>query len=407
MFTKTIRERSGNKTIFCYDKVPENQSEEMQVVFNTCLKIANDFIGYVYSIYKPVFDKITKPNVYLCFDPNDVSLINAFTDGSDIFVYGAAFIGMGSYITERLSTDNTDGSKIFIAGMEDASIMKIREYLIEVIVAHELIHIWHSHGVWKRTVLPISETDHDEAVLFDEITDISEDNSSSTFPMMSDDLFGALSSNQKNLIQQVLEIDSDCGAINLVIKKIIDDAAPIVREAAQEQGEEKQRKLDFSIFYQRKLIGFLVAASGLMCGFFDREIFKGDYFRSLNCLDSFSHPLPSIRFYKMKLTINTVLYTIFDEEQIVSELLADDYTFRTEIFSHDEDGNKDTRNCFWAPVFTKEAQEHIVKLEEGWNTIHDTVALFSKMAVPEKFSAESMIIPEGNILFDRTGRWIS
>lgn len=144
-----------------------------------------------------------------------------------------------------------------------------------------------------------------------------------------------------------------------------------------------------------------------MCGFFDREIFKGDYFRSLNCLDSFSHPLPSIRFYKMKLTINTVLYTIFDEEQIVSELLADDYTFRTEIFSHDEDGNKDTRNCFWAPVFTKEAQEHIVKLEEGWNTIHDTVALFSKMAVPEKFSAESMIIPEGNILFDRTGRWIS
>ena len=71
------------------------------------------------------------------------------------------------------------------------------------------------------TVLPISGTDHDEAVLFDEITDISEDNSSSTFPIMSDDLFGALSSNQKNLIQQVLEIDSDCGAINLVLKKII------------------------------------------------------------------------------------------------------------------------------------------------------------------------------------------
>ena len=379
----------------------------MQVVFNTCLKNANDFIEYAYSRYKLAFDKITKPNVYLCFDPNDVSRINAFTDGSDIFVYGAAFIGMGSYITERLSTDNTDGSKILIEGMEDASIMKIRDYLIEVIVAHELIHIWHSHGVWRRTVLPISETDYDEAVLFDEITGISEDNSSSSFPIMSDNLFGSLSSNQKNLIQQVLEIDSDCGAINLVLKKIIDDAAPIVREAAREQGEEKQRKLEFSIFYQRKLIGFLVAASGLMCGFFDREIFKGDYFRSLNCLDSFSHPLPSIRFYKMKLTINTVLYTIFDEEQIVSELLADDYTFRTEIFSHGEDGNKDTRNCFWAPVFTKEAQEHIVKLEEGWNTIHDTVALFSKMAVPEKFSAESMITPEGNILFDRTGRWIS
>ena len=43
MFTKTIREKSGDKTIFCYDRVPENQSEEMQVVFNTCLKIANDF----------------------------------------------------------------------------------------------------------------------------------------------------------------------------------------------------------------------------------------------------------------------------------------------------------------------------------------------------------------------------
>ena len=65
MFTKTIREKSGDKTIFCYDRVPENQSEEMQVVFNTCLKIANDFIEYVYSRYKPVFNKITKPNVYL------------------------------------------------------------------------------------------------------------------------------------------------------------------------------------------------------------------------------------------------------------------------------------------------------------------------------------------------------
>ena len=403
MFTKTIRDGSENKTLFCYDKVPENQPVEMQVVFNSCLKTANDFIEYAYSRYKQFFHKITRPNVYLCFDPDDVSVINAFTDSVDIFIYGAAFIGMESYISERLSTDNTDGSKIFIEGMEGASRKKISEFLIEIIVAHELIHIWHSHGIWKRTVLPLKESDSEDNSIFDEVICLSNDSDSPAFPLISDGLFGDLSPNQRNLIQQVLEIDSDCGAINLVLKKIIDEAAPIVREATQEEGKEKQRKLDFSIFYQRKLIGFLVAASGLMCGFFDRELFAGDYFKSLHYLNSISHPIPSIRFYKMKLTINTVLYSIFGEEQIVSALLEDDYTFRTEIFSHDSDGHKDTLNCFWAPVFTQEAQEHIVKLEEGWNIIHDTVALCSKMVVPDIFSAESMEIPMGNILFDSNG----
>lgn len=51
MFTKTIRDGSENKTLFCYDKVPENQPVEMQVVFNSCLKTANDFIEYAYNRY--------------------------------------------------------------------------------------------------------------------------------------------------------------------------------------------------------------------------------------------------------------------------------------------------------------------------------------------------------------------
>lgn len=402
MTDKILATKEG--PLFCYKKVPDDQSIEMKTVFNACLKIANDFVDFAYEINKTRFPKIAKPEIYLCLLENDIKRINAFTDGKDIYLYAAIFLGMNDYIDERLDTINPDGSSIFAKGLETDSKLKIQQYLIEIIVAHELIHIWHNHMVWRIKYLPIENT---KLSTLEEVNLINDDYSSVDFPELQTELFNILYPNQNNLIQQVLEMDSDCGAINLVMQRLFNEIAPHIREAETFEGQDKDKRIKSTVWYQRNMIGFIIAAAGLMCGFFDRKLYSGDYFRSLQFLNSGTHPLPSIRFYKMKLTINTVLFHMYQDEGIVDDLLEDEFTFRNTIFSHNQSGEKSDLNCFWTPVFTQVAQEHVVKLEKGWNTIRDSIEKVAFFAVAPSYSEESLAIPEENIIFDSNGEWIN
>lgn len=286
MFIKFL----DGKPLFCYESVPEDQSIETRTVFNHCLKVARDMIDYAYNTFKPQFPKITKPNVYLCFLPNDVTVVNAFTDGKDIYMFGAVFLGMESYINERLDTLMED-PEIFLEGLEAESKRKIRENLIELIVSHELMHIWHGHVQWMNTIMPISGNEK-KAEIIDEAITYSDNFKSVGFPELEAGLFRIVEPNQEMLLHQVIEIDSDCGAITLMMMKLFNEVAPYIRKVTEASDEERKNIINSTALYQQKSIGLIIAAAGLMCGYFDRRMFGGNHFASLKYLNSGDHPLP-------------------------------------------------------------------------------------------------------------------
>ena len=86
-------------------------------------------------------------------------------------------------------------------------------------------------------------------------------------------------------------------------------------------------------------------------------------------------------------------------------LLSSTDAFSVDIIMH-KNQTIDIRNCFWAPVQTKEAQDFIVLLEKGWNTIHDSLQSFALLDIPNKFSAEDLLIPDSLVWFDRNGNFV-
>ena len=79
--------------------------------------------------------------------------------------------------------------------------------------------------------------------------------------------------------------------------------------------------------------------------------------------------------------------------------------FSVDIFMH-KDHVMDLKNCFWAPVQTREEQEFITLLEKGWNLIHDSLQSFALLEIPSKFSAEDLLIPDRLVWVDKDGNTI-
>ena len=102
-----------------------------------------------YSAYKNHFPQVTRPILYVYLREDDVANINAFTDGKDIYLSVAAMIGMDSYTRERLNTQKFNGEDLVPDDLRTTTQLRIYNYILELIVAHELTHIWHCHKLWK------------------------------------------------------------------------------------------------------------------------------------------------------------------------------------------------------------------------------------------------------------------
>ena len=133
------------RTFRCYTSCPDEAGIELYTIINSALEQLNKLLDNTYSAYKNHFPQVTRPILYVYLREDDVANINAFTDGKDIYLSVAAMIGMDSYIRERLNTQKFNGEDLVPDDLRTTTQLRIYNYILELIVAHELTHIWHCH----------------------------------------------------------------------------------------------------------------------------------------------------------------------------------------------------------------------------------------------------------------------
>lgn len=402
------------RTFHCYTSCPAEAGLELQTIVNTALDRLNGFLDDTYNAYKDHFPKVTRPILYIYLREDNVANINAFTEGKDIYLSVAAMIGMESYIKERLNTQKINGEDLVPEHLRTATHLRIYNYILELIIAHELTHIWHSHKRWKNAVLkyngaPIAHVEDD--VFSEKVLVVDSNNNEPAEADIAEietlsienGYLVCKSEAEQNYIQQILEVDADCCAMSIVIANLQKEMDSVVKTYANdpEKGETKFRAI---ISCHRYLLGLVAGAAGLMCGFFDGQRTEAS-FEKLSMLLDKNHPIPAIRFFKMNLTMNEMICTIFKDPDVAELLLSGTDAFSVDIFMH-RDHTMNIKNCFWAPVQTKEAQEFIVRLEKGWNLIHDSLQSFALLDIPSKFSAEDLLIPDSLVWFDKNGNFL-
>lgn len=403
------------KTFRCYTSCPDEAGIELQTIVNTALDGLNGFLDDTYNAYKNHFPKVTRPILYVYLREDDVANINAFTEGKDIYLSVASMIGMESYIKERLNTPKFNGEDLVPEHLRATTHIRIYNYILELIVAHELTHIWHSHKRWKDAVLRSDGVSgvHIEDDIFSEKIIIADADYSGAAEVniaeivtisIENGYLVCKSEADQNYIQQILEIDADCCAMSIVIANLQKEMDSILKTYVNdpEKGETKFRAI---VSCHRYLLGLITGAAGLMCGFFDGQRTEAS-FEKLSILLDENHPIPAIRFFKMNLTMNEMICTIFKDPDVAELLLSGTDAFSVDIFMH-RDHTMNIKNCFWAPVQTKEAQNFIVLLEKGWNKIHDSLQSFALIDIPSKFSAEDLLIPDNLVWFDKHGNFLS
>lgn len=411
MFVKRVRIRGKEIPFYCYETCPDDAPITIRTVVNSQLGHANEFMDKTYTAYHEAYPDVTRPNIYVYIRPDSLKDVNAFTDGQDIYLSAGVMIAMESYISERLNTTRYDGREILPKELQASAHNQIWKFLMELIVAHELTHIWHGHRRWKLSCLIngasaparlIDDSDVlDEAVAVEpelEQKDIVLD----SIHVSVDGKVSIFSVADYNFLQQILEIDADCCAISMVVNKMLRETELEMEEYAAKHNLTRNEHMNYSIFYRSMTLGLLTGAAGIMCGYFDSRV-PGDSFTRLSVLLASDHPINAIRFYKMQMSVYELLHNYYQDEKIVSALLAEQNTFSVDIFMH-KNGVKDFNNCYWLAVHAKEAQEFIVKLEEGWNQIHDSLQRFAMLPLPEKYSNSDLEVFDESVWFDRTGR---
>lgn len=402
------------RTFRCYTSCPDEAGIELYTIINSALEQLNKLLDNTYSAYKNHFPQVTRPILYVYLREDDVANINAFTDGKDIYLSVAAMIGMDSYIRERLNTQKFNGEDLVPDDLRTTTQLRIYNYILELIVAHELTHIWHCHKLWKSAVLRTrgATASHIEDEILSEMVCLEknyseqyEDGTLTDIEAFSIDRGHIICESvaDKNFIQQILEIDADCCAMCIVIANLQKEMEPIAI-AYNSDPEKSKNKIRAIISCHSYLLGLIAGAAGLMCGFFDSQR-TGATFERLSYLLSSDHPIPAVRFFKMNVTLNEMIYTIYEDNDIAEMLLSSTDAFSVDIFMH-KDHVMDLKNCFWAPVQTREAQEFITLLEKGWNLIHDSLQSFALLEIPSKFSAEDLLIPDRLVWFDKDGNTI-
>lgn len=403
------------RTFHCYQDCPDVAGPDLQKIVNSALNQLNRLLDDTYNEFVKKYPKVTRPKLYVYVCEQQIDEINAFTDGTDIFLSVASMIGMYSYIRERLDTQKPNGDSVISKGLEVSSEVRVYKNILELIVAHELTHIWHGHRPWKNAVLTAAPT---YAINYDDIfsENISIDNSSEEWvnqELRTADILSLQVINGKlvlqnraeqNYVQQILEVDADCGAICFVLLHLQREIERLIQGINKDSTNDKSKEIRILIHYHSYLLGLLVGASGLMCGFFDKRQL-GKPFDRLNKLLSSDHPIHAVRFYKMHATLLGLVHESNPEEGLAEILLSQTDPFAIDIFAHDDDG-KDLRNCFWAPAQTKEAQEFIVCLERGWNIIRDSLQTFALLPIPNKYAKEDLQLDIHSYWYDRDGNLI-
>ena len=392
---------------YCYDMIPENGPFEAVFVLKHYLNLANNFIEETYKIYKDKFPKLVKPKVYLCFYNEDFKDINAFTDGVDIYILVGLLFGMDKYINERLSTMKSNGESLLLKGYEDASKALVYDYIIELVIAHELIHVWHRHKLWKKMNIKFNYNKCSITEIIEENSTISEcndDDIENCVLLEIDNYFILENDMQYNLIQQVLELDSDCLGISLVVDKMLRKTQIEYNESVNYQKIEENKRYAALTFSRSQLIGYITLAAGLMLGYFNNQ-YENNQFNSLNALYVTNHPINAIRFFLMEITIFQLIHNCFIQKETKEILLKETKYYSVDTFSH-KNGIRKIQHCFWAPVYTEIAQTHIIGLKKIWNQIQESLSKYSIFEIYDKFSESDMALVEEAVWFDNEGNRI-
>lgn len=411
MIVKQFRMRNKLVPFCCYEACPDEAPIDIRTVVNSQLGHANEFLDKTYAAYSKVYPSVTRPKIYVYIRPDAIKDVNAFTDGQDIFLSAGVMIDMESYISERLNTNRYDGREILPEELMASTHNQIWKYLMELIVGHELTHIWNGHRSWKLNCLINKIPSVGRLMAADDVMDEAvtaelelEQNSIELdcINISADGNVTIINISDYNFLQQILEIDADCCSISMVVNKMLRETEIEMEEYAAKNGLSTSDHMRYSIFYRSMTLGLITGAAGIMCGYFDSRI-PGSSFTRLSVLLASDHPINAIRFYKMQMAVFELLHSHYQDEEIVSALLSEQNTFSVDIFMH-KNGVKDFNNCYWLPVHTKEAQEFIVKLEEGWNQIHDSLQRFALLPLPGKYSDSELKVFDESIWFDHSGK---
>lgn len=400
---------NGRKRRFhCYEHCPASAGIELYTVVNDALDKLNKLLDDTYNAYKQVYPDVTRPTLYVYLREDNLKDINAFTEGINIYLSAGAIFGLRSYMDQRLDTKTIDGEDLFPEGFETKSVLKIYDYILELIVAHELIHIWHRHGAWEWATVDVGGIKQlnlenkvfSELVCFEEDKDNSCDNLGFEHLQLNNGRIVCKSKKDVLFIEQVLELDADSCGMCIVVNNLNKEISELVKKYVEGAESEEDRKLKtHSIMnYHRYMINMIVAAAGLMCGYFDSRR-MGTNFDRVNQLLLSNHPIQAIRFYNMKLTLAGVLSEFFKDDEIVDALLSHADTFTADIFMH-KDNEMDIRNCFWAPVHTKEVQEFMTWLNRGWNLIYDSLQQYAWIKLPDKYEEEDFVVRDEDVWFE-------
>lgn len=407
MVTKQFNINGVMKIFQCYTDCPKKAGVELYTIINDALRDLGAFLDNTYNIYKKFFPKVIKPSIYVYIREDCIEEINAFTDGTDIYLSAASMIGMYTYICERLDTKTFDGKEIVPETLKGSLPLQMYKYILEFIVSHELMHIWHSHKKWKICYLKKEPPffSFEEELLFEKVlSNISGSDENNT---IIDNLRvenGCLVCEDKkdeNFIQQILEIDADCSAMCVMMANLYEE----MKSLATNFTKSNEPKISSIIKYNSLLLGLIVGAASLMLGFFDSRTAEGS-FEELKHLLKSNHPIPAIRYYKIKSTLIEYVSELYKDEEVVSLLLSNMDTFSIDVFMH-KDSDIDIRNCFWAPAQTKKAQDYIIQLEKGWNIIHDSLQHVSSMNIASRFSFDDLLLVDDMVWFDENGNLIT
>lgn len=391
------------RRFLCYSECPKEAGIELYTIINDSLKDLRTFLDNTHNIYKNQFPNLQKPSIYVYIREDSIQQINAFTDGVDIYISAGSMVGMYTYICDRLNTRTIYGEELVPEAIRGSLPLQIYKYILEFIASHELMHIWHGHKKWKSRFLKSSSSFHvdDEELLFEKvlsnITALDENNIAVDNLRMENGCFVYENQRDVNFVQQILELDADCSAMCVMMANLCEEMKIVVTDF----DEAKKHKISSIMKYNSLLLGLIMGAAALMIGYFDSRTATGSFDQLGELLKS-DHPIPAIRYYKVKSTLIEYISKIYKDEGVISLLISDLDAFSIDIFMH-KNGDMDIKNCFWASAMTPKAQDYIILLEKGWNVIHDSLQEEADMNIADKFSSDDLMLIDDMVWFDDNG----
>jgi len=411
MVKKTFPINGEDKVHYCYTICPREAGIELYTIINTELAELNAYLDRVYTAYKKVYPKVTRPKLYVYLRDDNNIAPDGFTEGVNIYLSASIMFALFEYVDEHINHAAVDWEKLMPAPLKENLPLQIYDRLLKIVVSHELTHIWHCHIKWMKSAGMFGDAMtncNQDDIFFEMVKAVETDGERVGEGYMPgiDNLVikeGKIYCNSKeksNYIQQILEIDADCCAMSLVLNDLQRDMASLAKLYVEEP-EKHKKDINAVIACHRYLLGTVCGASALMFGYFDRKRCE----RPFECLSKMLdevHPIPAIRFLRMDAVMRQMVHERFEDKEVERYLLDYTYIFAAQIFM-DNGKTIDLKSCFWAPAMTEQAQIMIAELQNGWNAIHDSLQKSALMPLPGKFDPEELLVPNDLFWYDDKG----